>query len=105
MDLPIRKNMTATERAEVNEISKSLLVSSYLDNIIDNISSGQPKTASVVPDYSQSGSSNMIGGNESNGLYSMEVDDMFDAVSDGIPLETLNPTGTYKQYLLQLVAY
>ena len=78
--------MSPSERHEVAEIEKSLKVSSYMDNILDNITTGSSNTSNV-PDYSQE-SNTGLPINEAQGVH---MTDLFEVVSGGIPLESLTP--------------
>lgn len=78
--------MSYEERKEAEDIVRSLKVSSYMDNILDNITTGS-SNHTPVPNYGQESNSGLTA-NESGGEH---MGDLFEVVAGGIPLESLAP--------------
>lgn len=78
-----RNKYTPQDRELEKEITASLKVSSYLDNIIDNLYEGK-EIKNVVPDYSD-GMNKQSTSNESSSLFSLDPkssDALFDVAAD-----------------------
>ena len=91
-----RRTETSAERAECEEIEKSLKTSSYLtDDFWENIHSGIKPQKSYVPNYKQPTKGEMLSGTsqsrvaESDGLH-MDLEGFYKTASDGMSPDQLH---------------